>query len=114
MNVGTMSGSSSQEFLISHNFTSVSTDFNTITDGLKAVSEKKIDAFVYDEAIVKYLINDLRLNNSIIISPYKMNAIYYSYGIPPKSDLLETVNPILINELESVYWIGVLNKYNLE
>ena len=113
MNIGTMPGSSSEEFLVNHNFASVKTNFNTISEGLLSVSDEKIDAFVYDEAIVKFIINQLELNNSIYISPYKMNAIYYSFSVPSNSPLLKEINPILIKELESVYWIGILNKYDL-
>ena len=113
LQVGTMKSSSSEEFLIKQHFHYINTNFETIEDGLKAVANKEIDAFIYDEAIVKYLITDLGLNNKIKISSYKMNAIYYSFSVPEGSALLDKINLSLINDLESVNWIGTLNKYNL-
>ncbi len=114
LHVGTMQSSSSEEFLIKQHFHYINTNFETIEEGLKAVVNKEIDAFIYDETIVKYLINDLNLNEKIKISSYKMNAIYYSYSVPESSKLLNEINLSLINELESVNWIGTLNKYDLD
>ncbi len=114
LRVGTMKASSSEEFLLKQHFSNINNDFENIEEGLNAVANKEIDAFIYDEAIVKYLIKDLNLNNKIKISSYKMNAIYYSFSVPQESKLLGNINLVLINNLESVGWIGTLNKYDLD
>ncbi len=112
--IGTMKATSSENFLIDHNFNNINNDYSTILKGLKAVSDKKIDAFIYDEAILKHIINNNNLNNKLKILPYKINVIYYSYSLPKSNKkLLEKLNPTIVKELESVNWIGILNKYGL-
>ena len=112
--IGTMKGTSSEVFLINHNLSNLDNDFEAIIDGLYAVDNNNIDAFIYDEAIIKYLISANNLNSQLKILPYKINVIYYSFALPKNNnDLLNQLNTSLVEELESVIWIGILNKYGL-
>lgn len=111
--VGTMKGTNSEVFLTNNNFNNVTNDYESILDGLYAVKNGNINAFIYDEAIVKYLMSSNNLNSHLKILPYKINVIYYSFAVPKDSKILNDLNTSLVEELESVIWIGILNKYNL-
>ncbi len=110
--VGTVKGSSSQRFL--NVFNIKTKNYDTIEQGLFELSEKKIGAFVYDEPILRYLIQHNELQHRVQIVPYDFNSQYYSFSLPHDHKLLDYINPLLMKELESVNWKGILNKYNLE
>ena len=108
----TVKGSSSQRFL--NGFNIKTKNYDTIEEGLLELSEKKIGAFVYDEPILRYLIQHNDLQHKVQIVPYYFNSQHYSFSLPHDHKLLDYINPLLMKELESVNWKGILNKYNLE
>lgn len=113
-NIGTINATSSYDFLVEKKFNNINSDYLSVSDGLRAVVDNEIDAFIYDEAILKYIINNKNLSRSLKILPYKINVIYYSYSFPNSNKkLLNDLNPSIVKELESVNWIGILNKYGL-
>lgn len=110
--VGTVKGSSSAKFLESHHVHFI--PFNTIDEGMKALALSELEAFVYDEPILRYVIQDNKWGDKIQIIPKQFNSDYYSFSLPHKHPLLQEINPVLIKELESIEWKGILNRYNLE
>ncbi len=112
LKLGTMHGSSAEEFLLKHRIKPFKTDYKTIEQGLKDVQNKKIDGFIYDETIIKYYLENGDFPD-VIINPYKFNNIYYSFALPKNSVLKDTVNLLIVNKLETIEWIGILEKYGL-
>lgn len=110
--VGTVAGSSSAQFLESSHAKRI-TYYETLEEAIKSLADKKIDALIYDEPILRYMIQELNLTESVIIVPNDFNSQYYSFSLPHNHVLLDTLNTELIRELESVEWKGVLNRYNL-
>ena len=107
----TVEGSSTEVFFLNRG---MQTDkVKTITEGLAKLENGEIDAFVYDEPILRYLIQQNELDEKIVIIEHEFNSQYYSFSMPHNHKLRDYVNPLLIKELESVEWKGVLNKYNL-
>lgn len=112
--VGTMKASSTEEYLFKNQVKIYSNEYTDVTEGLMDLKNQNIDVFIYDDPIIRYLLRKNELNSEIHILPVKLNAIYYSFSAPSGSDLIEKINPVLIKELESVNWIAIINKYNLQ
>lgn len=108
--VGTV-GSSATETFLEHNYIKT-INFDSPPDGLKALAEKKIDAFVYDLPILKWYLEALELED-VRILPNKFNPQYYSFSLPKGSELEPAINPILLRELEEVNWKLILSEFGL-
>jgi ABC-type amino acid transport substrate-binding protein len=109
--IGTVKKSSSAEFL--RNNTIGFRSFSTTDDGLAALPSKKIDIFVYDEPILKYLLQEKKLDNTIRLHEQTFGNDYYSFSAPRNSRLLEKINIALLKELESPEWQDILASYGL-
>jgi len=113
--VGTIKESSSHQFLKKYDIKFKEEYlYNDIPKALLALANKEINAFVYDEPIIRYLIGENKLEEKVFILPMRFNSDYYSFAFPKNSVLLDKINPILIKQLESVIWLGILNEYNLK
>ena len=110
--VGTIENSASARFLIDNEINRLRY-FNDVESGLHALASEKIDAFVYDEPIIRYLIQKEGLDDKLQIVPNDFLVQYYSFSFPKNDSLMQRVNPILMEELESIEWKATLNKYNL-
>jgi polar amino acid transport system substrate-binding protein len=109
--VGSIKSSTSDIYLQNKEIEHV--NFPNIKDGLEAIDNNKIAAFVYDEPILRYTISENDLQNTIIILPSKFNTQYYSFSLPKKSKLLDKINPLLLKEINSPSWSDILSRYNL-
>ncbi len=108
--VGTIGNSASAEFLSEYGIMYI--EYDDVTDGLKAVSTGDIKAFVYDEAILRYLIHDLRLHEEIMIIPSAYSKEYFSFA-SKNNELIMKINPLLIQKIEAPAYKDILEKYNL-
>ncbi|MDZ7741153.1 MAG: transporter substrate-binding domain-containing protein [Bacteroidota bacterium] len=109
--VGTISNSASASFLKDYGIVFIG--YDDISKGLEDVNAGQINAFVYDEAILRYLIHDSKLNEHIIIIPSSYSKEYFSFA-SAKQELINKINPVLIRNIESTNWKDILEKYNLE
>lgn len=109
--VGSVASSASVRFL-EDNYVPVQ-PYGTIQEGLDALEKGDIEAFVYDEPILKYEI--LSGNRSALqVLPYRFNTQYYSFGLPKDSPLADQINPIMLSILESSRWQAILSEYDLK
>ena len=113
LKIGTIAGSSSYEFLLKHHITPYKADYHTIEEGLQALVDGDIDGFVYDQTILTYIINKNNWADKIYISPYKFNAMYYSFAVPKHNKWRDTIDLQIIKYLESVNWLAILDKYDV-
>lgn len=89
--------------------------FNSCWDGLTAVSSGLTDAFVYDEAILKYLVNTYDLSNKIVVIPANLNIQYFSFMCrKDNSELMDRINPAILNVIDSDGWDLILRKYSID
>ena len=109
--VGTISNSASASFLQDYGINYK--PYDNISEGLQDIDDGQINAFVYDEAILRYLIHDNKLNERIIIIPSSYSKEYFSFA-SANEDLINKINPALIRKIESADWKDILEKYNLE
>lgn len=110
--IGTVSYSSSEDYLVSHKVRPKKT-YNNVLEGLQALSRGDIDVFIYEKPIMQYMLNEHRLENHIRILPITFNAQYRSFLMPKHSVLLDKINPELVDKISMPSWQKTLEKYNL-
>jgi ABC-type amino acid transport substrate-binding protein len=106
--VGTLHGSQTLEYLTKEGIRAKG--YESIEDGLEAVAEKRLDAFVQDVAVVKHLVNKDYFN-SLHVLPEVFNGYYVSMAIPEGSNLREPLNRALLKVIEKDQWNDLLNIY---
>jgi len=109
--VGTIGGSASAEFLKEYDI--IFYEYSNIDKGLKDVDNNKIQAFVYDEAILRYLVKDMKLHERIIIIPSAYSKEYFGFA-SRDYELINKLNPALISTIESPLWKEILERYGLD
>ncbi len=110
--IGTVMASSCEDYL-TINRINIHSTFNSATQGLEALAEGKIDAFVYDKPILHYLIHENNYDNQIRVMSATFNKEYHSFIMPKNSVLLDKVNPELVDKIAMSSWGKTLTKYNL-
>lgn len=110
--VGTLLDSSSDEFLSQRGIGF--TTYKTVEEGLTAIGKGQLQAFVYDEPVLAYSIEHHKYKNDLILLPQDFNTEYYSFGLPDQHPLLDTINPVLIEEIEGREWHDILSRYHLK
>ncbi len=111
LRTGTISNSSSEIFLKKKQM-NLST-FKSVEDGLKAVKKGQVDAFVYDEPLMRFRLQESIESNELLILPFTFKRQYYSLGFPKHSVLLDQLNPKLINLIGSKSWQEKVKQYGL-
>lgn len=84
--------------------------FMRIEDGLQAVAESRIDAFVHDEAILKYLTRT-GYATRVQVLPETFNDYYIAMVMVPGSTLREPLNRALLGVIKKDEWRRILKKY---
>jgi len=109
---GTVEKSASDHFLEHHLIKTFNTE--TVSKGLHSVVNGDLEAFVYDEPLLRWEIEHDSLGDKVRILPFKFNKQYYSFAMPKgKDSLIQHINPILLEILETVEWRAVLSDYEL-
>lgn len=110
-NVGSVPSSGTADFL--NRYKIKFSDFNTVEEGLKAVEQGKIKAFVFDNATLSYGVSKGGYDEVIKVIPSSYFKEYFSFA-SADDELLKLVNESLIEIIESKDWELELKKYNIE
>ena len=106
--VGVLVNSATQEYMNQENI-EVQT-FDSIDDGLEAVNDDEIDAFVHDAPIIGYMIQqDYR--NQVRLLPNTFNDQYYGIVLPLDSEYRNEINQVLLDFINSEEWNSMLRDY---
>lgn len=101
-------GSSSDTYLENHrlkrNFT------NTVLNGLEEISQGKADAMVYDDPLLKYLIQQ-NFRDKLIVVDKLFEHQNYGIAFPEGSSLREPVNRVMLEIIHKEEWQRVLQNY---
>ena len=89
------------------------TGFNNVEEGLTAVNEGSIKAFVYDNAILNYYIKVNKYDEVIKVIPSSYCKEYFSFA-SADNELLRRIDEVLIWIIESPEWENILEKYHIE
>ncbi len=106
--VGTVKGSTSANFLNEQNITAIS--FKSTRSGLEAIADKKIEAFVQDAPILRYLVNT-HFRGELQVLPGTFSRQDYGIALPAGSELRERVNRDLLEYIHSENWRVLVDRY---
>ncbi|MCP4582740.1 MAG: transporter substrate-binding domain-containing protein [candidate division Zixibacteria bacterium] len=106
--VGTVAGSSPALYLDNNKIRY--RNYESPIEGLRALEAGTIDAMVYDEPILRYLVNT-SLSNKIRVLPNIFENQDYGIGLPEQSNLRERINRIILKKTHEPWWQDILRKY---
>lgn len=111
--VGTVAKSGTRTFLAEHFFKKVKT-YPGVVAGLTDLKKGKIEAFLYDEPILKYRIQKDSSLNDLEILPLKFDVQLYAFGLPKTHTALEQlISQRILDIKETKEWEIVLNEFGL-
>lgn len=111
--VGTINSSSANQFLKEHFFKEIQT-YDGVVLGLKALKNGEVDAFMYDEPILKYRIQEDSTLNMLQILPVKFDVQFYAFGMAKhQTELEQAVSQRILEIMETQEWEVVLNEFGL-
>ena len=106
--VGTMPYTTSESFL-KNNLISLKT-YQSIDEGLKALTEGKIKAFVFDAPELRYRIKQ-RFQGKLDVLPHTYSQENYGIALVNNSPLRKSINRVLLQKIRQQEWQETLNHY---
>lgn len=106
--VGALEQSATQTYLAEERIRA--TTYQTISEGLRAVEENEIDAFVHDAPILQYY-TQIGFRNRVRILPNTFNDQYYGIALPLNSPYRNEMNQIILDYIASDEWNDLVNRY---
>jgi ABC-type amino acid transport substrate-binding protein len=106
--VGAVSGSSTEDTLKKLRISFES--FPNARDGLQAIRDGKLDAFVYDRPLLAWTINQ-DFGSSIQLLDVTFDQQHYAFALPAGSPLRKPVSVAILNEVRSSWWGDTLHRY---
>ncbi|MDB4292490.1 transporter substrate-binding domain-containing protein [Maribacter sp.] len=111
--VGTIENSSSNTFLKEHFFKDIHL-YSGVNSGLESLVDGEIEAFMYDEPILKYRIQEDSTLSELQILPVKFDIQFYAFGLAKdKPELEQIISQRILEIMETEGWQIVLNEYGL-
>jgi len=111
--VGTIVNSGTEHFLSEHFFKNINT-YPNVPSGLKDLDKGKINAFMYDEPILKYAIQKDSTLSNLELLPVKFDIQFYAFGLPKTHiELEQRISQRILEIVETEEWDIVLNEYGL-
>jgi len=106
--VGSLSQSQALNFLTKRGIAVL--PYENIKDGLQAIADKKIDAFVFNEAVLKHLVKT-QFPGRVHILTTTFDHYYVSMAVPSGSQLREPLNRALLKIIASDDWPRMVELY---
>ncbi len=112
--LGTISNSSTEEWLKKHFFTNTQ-PFSNFSDMQGALKDQEIEAIAYDQPILKHIMRLDTLNGYEIL-PITYNAQFYAMGFRKNlpDTLKEIISTSILEQTERMDWQVLLAEYDLE
>ncbi|UCF02300.1 MAG: transporter substrate-binding domain-containing protein [Deltaproteobacteria bacterium] len=106
--VGTVAHTTSEAYLRDRRLSFSS--FETATEGLRSLNEGRIEALVYDETMLRYLVNkDFKGDLAVLDSTFERQ--YYGIALARNRPLRESINYVLLEKIRATEWQDTLYKY---
>ncbi|RKF23286.1 ABC transporter substrate-binding protein [Altericroceibacterium spongiae] len=99
--VGSIAGSASDEWLTEEGYGF--SDFPDVESGLAALQDGSIDAFVYDDPLLRYMVRT-SYNQDLRLLPGTFGRQDYGIALPQGSSLREPIDLALLRHVESNEW----------
>ena len=106
--VGSVAQSQAESYLVDKGIAVF--PFKNERDGLQAIVDAKIDALVFDEAILKYLVRT-HFPTRLQVLPETFDHYYVSMAVPPDSPLREPLNRAMLQFMATDKWLKFVEKY---
>jgi polar amino acid transport system substrate-binding protein len=106
--VGGISGSEGFDFLTKKGVTVI--PFESIQEGMVAVADKRIDAFVQDEKILRYLVKR-EFPGRVQVVNGTFDEYFVSIALQQHSPLRKPINKTLLKLMKTESWTELLNRY---
>lgn len=106
--VGSVARSEALNFLTNRGI--VVRQFETERDGVEAIADNRIDAFVYNESVLKHLINN-DFSTIAQVLPGIFDVYYIGMGLPAGSPLREHINRALLRVMDTEAFSFLVNRY---
>ena len=111
--VGTVKGSTSISLLESNDVRYI--PFKNAEEGLVAMNNGELEAFVYDTPILQYLINEKKFEENIILSDKTYDPQFYGLAYSKDNDsIADQLSPFIVGYTKSDKWHKLLKEYSLE
>ena len=111
--VGSVKETGTLQYLRSRFFNDI-TEYDGVADGLNAVKDGEIQAFMYDEPILKYRISEDTSLQDLNLLPVKFDLQFYAFGLPKEQNALEQIiSQRILEIIETEEWQIVLNEFGL-
>ena len=111
--VGTIKNSGTENFLSEHFFKKIHT-YTNVPAGLKNLNQGNINAFIYDEPILKYAIQRDSTLHKLELLPVKFDIQFYAFALPKTHvELEQRITQRILEIIETEEWDIVLNEYGL-
>ena len=106
--VGSIYGSEGFDFLSKQGIAVI--PFQTLQEGLRAVANKSIDAFVQDEHVLKYQAKR-EYPGRVQVLPGTFDEYFVSIALQGKSPLRKTTNRALLEFMKTEKWTELVKRY---
>ena len=106
--VGAIAGTSTEDALNRIRVTAVV--YPTARDGLLALRQGRIDAFVYDRPLLSWIVNQ-EFRSSVQLLDGSFDPQNYAFALPRDSALRKPLNIAILNTVQSRWWDDMLFRY---
>jgi ABC-type amino acid transport substrate-binding protein len=106
--VGAVARTESHDYLVRREITV--RGYQNPQEGLQAVADGKLDAFVFNELVLKDLARS-QFSGRIQVLPEVFNRYYVGMAMPPGSAMLEPLNRALLKIIETDEWLRLKARY---
>jgi ABC-type amino acid transport substrate-binding protein len=105
--VGSISHSEGFDFLAKQGIAAI--PFENMQEGLQAVADKKIDAFVLNEQILRHLVKG-EFPGRVQVLPEIFDEYFVSIALQEKSPLRKSINKALLKFMKTAKWAELVNR----
>ena len=106
--VGSIPQSEASFFLTKHGIAVM--PFESVKEGLTDLANKKIDAFVFNELMLKYLVKS-EFSGRVQVIPGIFDEYFVVIALKEKSPLREPINKALLKLMKTEKWSELMNRY---
>ena len=106
--VGSLDGSTTLNRLVDSGIAVL--PFTNALEGMQAIVDNQIDAFVFNEDVLKHLVVS-RFSNRLRVLPETFDHYYVSMAMPTGSPMRERINRSLLKVMATSDWSRLMERY---
>jgi polar amino acid transport system substrate-binding protein len=77
---------------------------------VRAVKQKKVQAIVYDEPVLRYTVSNQAAGELIVLS-LRLDTELYGFALREGSPLRESINQVLLQKIHEPAWTELVKRY---